>query len=58
MNNMASLTLSKNATSLREEIGMAENAYKVYLQTGETSGMSPHEMRDYIAVRDSELANL
>lgn len=55
---MASLTLSKNATSLREELSMAENAYNVYLQTGETSGMSPHEMRDFMAVRDAELANL
>jgi len=52
------LATSSNAVSLREEIGMAEVAYNNFLQTGQTSGMSPHEMRDFIEVRENELRSL
>lgn len=52
------LASSNNAVSLREEIGMAEVAYANFLQTGQTSGMSPHEMRDFIEVRENQLRSL
>lgn len=50
--------LLTKAISLREEISLADSAYEIYLQTGATSGMSPHEMRDYIEVRELELKSL
>lgn len=56
-NNMT-LATSKTAVTIREEIGLAENAYSVFQQTGEIAGMTPHEMRDYIEVRENELRSL
>lgn len=52
------LAPSITASGLREEIALAEGSYKNYELTGETSGMSPHEMRDFIEVRENELKTL
>ena len=52
------LATSTKASGLREEIALAENSYKNYELTGETNGMSPHEMRDFIEVRENELNSL
>lgn len=52
------LAPSINVSALREEIAVAEISYKNYEETGETSGMSPHEMRDFIEVRENELRSL
>lgn len=52
---MTTLAPSKTVSTLREEIALADIAYANYVQTGETAGMSPHEMRDYIEVRENEI---
>lgn len=53
--NMTKLASSKTVSNLREEIALAEIAYANYEQTGDIAGMSPHEMRDYIEVRENEI---
>lgn len=52
------LAPSIDAAGIREEIFMAERSYENYLVTGETTGMSPHAMRDYIEVRENEIRSL
>lgn len=49
------LAPSTTAVAIREEIALADMAYANFEQTGEIAGMTPHEMRDYIEVRENEL---
>jgi hypothetical protein len=52
------LAPSKSATTVREEIALAETAYAIGIQTGDFAGKAPHELRDYIEVRENELLGL
>jgi hypothetical protein len=52
---MNTLAPSKNVSEIRAEIALADTAYANWEQTGELAGMSPHEMRSYIEVRENEL---
>ena len=52
------LAPTTTVTAIREEIALAELAYANGIQTGDFAGKAPHEIRDYIEVRESELRSL
>lgn len=52
------LATSKSATAIREEIALADIAYTNGTVTGDFAGKAPHELRDYIEVRENELRSL
>jgi len=52
------LAPSKSATAIREEIALADIAYSNGIQTGDFAGKAPHELRDFIEVRENELLGL
>lgn len=52
------LAPSKSATAIREEIALAEIAYANGIASGDFAGKAPHELREYIEVRENELLGL
>jgi hypothetical protein len=52
------MTSALKADAIQSEINMADSAYESYTRTGNLTGMAPHEMRDYIEVREHELRSL